>query len=101
MKLVSLALAASLALAGYAQAQTPPAQSQEPSTSQPSESSSHGSKISHDCKSEIHKLCGHAHGDEMKGCVKDNLDMNKFSASCATELKSHAPPAKPESKPES
>jgi len=28
----------------------------------------------------------------MKGCVKDNLDMNKFSASCASELKAHAPP---------
>jgi len=31
----------------------------------------------------------------MKGCVKDNLDMNKFSADCATELKAHAPAPKP------
>jgi hypothetical protein len=95
MKLVSLALAASFVVAGYAHAQTP-AQTPAPATSQPSESSSSsGGKISHDCKSEIHKLCGRAHGDEMKGCVKDNLDMNKFSASCASELKSHAAPAKP------
>jgi hypothetical protein len=98
MKLVSLALAASFVVAGYAYAQTP---AQAPAASQPSESSSSGGKISHDCKQEVHKLCGRAHGDEMKGCVKDNLDMNKFSASCATELKSHAAPAKPESKPES
>jgi hypothetical protein len=33
----------------------------------------------------------------MKGCVKDNLDMNKFSADCTTELKAHAAPPKPAS----
>lgn len=90
MKLVSLALTASFLVAGYAHAQTP---SQTPA---PAPSSSSSGKISHDCKSEIHKLCGRAHGDEMKGCVKDNLDMNKFSASCAGELKAQAP-AKPSS----
>jgi len=34
----------------------------------------------------------------MMGCIKDNLDANKFSASCQSELKQHAkPPAKPTS----
>lgn len=91
MKLVALALTTSFALAGFAQAQTP---APAPSESQPAPSSS-GHSISHACKSEVTKLCGHAHGDEMKGCVKDNLDMNKFSADCTTELKAHAPPPKP------
>jgi len=94
MKLLSLALAASFALAGYAQAQTP-APTPAPGASQPAPSSSSGHSISSSCKSEVHKLCGRAHGDEMKGCVKDNLDMNKFSADCATELKAHAPAPKP------
>jgi len=97
MKLVSLAaLAASFAFAGYVQAQTSPPASHpaDSATSESAESSGH--KISHDCKKEIHKLCGHAHGDEMKGCVKDNLDMSKFSANCASELKAQAP-AKPAS----
>ena len=100
MKLLSLALAASFALAGYAQAQTAaqtPAQTPAPSESKPAPSSSSGHSISRSCKSEIHKLCGRAHGDEMKGCVKDNLDMNKFSADCTTELKAQAPAAKPAS----
>jgi hypothetical protein len=95
MKLVPLALAASFLVAGYAHAQTA-----APAPAQPTQSaSSSGGKISHDCKSEIHKLCGHSTDkDAMKGCVKDNLDMNKFSANCATELKSHAEaPAKPAS----
>lgn len=91
MKLMSLALAAAFALAGYAQAQTP-AQTPAPSESQAPPSSSAGVKISHDCKKEIISLCGHAHGDTMKECVKDNLDMNKFTASCTSELKAAAPP---------
>jgi hypothetical protein len=98
MKLVSLALAASLAVAGYAHAQTS-APAPAPATAPPSDSSSSGGKISRDCRKEIHNLCGHAHGDEMKGCVKDNMDMNKFSASCASEIKNHAPP--PAAKPAS
>jgi hypothetical protein len=92
MKFVSLALAASVAVAGYVQAQAP-AQTPAPAASQPAQSSSSsGGKISSGCKKEIHNLCGRAHGDEMKGCVKDNLDMSKFSASCASELKAQAPP---------
>jgi hypothetical protein len=90
MKLAPFALAASFVVAAYVQAQAP-AQTPAPAASQPAQSSS-GGKISSDCKKEIHNLCGRAHGDEMKGCVKDNLDMSKFSASCASELKAQAPP---------
>lgn len=92
MKLLSLALAASFALAGYAPAQTP-----APSESQPAPSSSSGHPLSQSCRSEVRKLCGTTHGDEMMSCVKDNLGQNKFSADCTTELKAHAPPSKPSS----
>jgi hypothetical protein len=89
MKLTSLALAAALAVAGYAQAQTA-AQSSPPSSSAPAASSgasSSSGKMDHACKKEIHDLCGHAHGQEMQDCVKSGLDMNKFSASCASAIK--------------
>ena len=95
MKLVSLALAASFALAGYAQAQdqAPPAQTPAPSQSTPAPSSH---PLSKSCRSEVQKVCGSTHGDAMKSCVKDNLDQNKFSADCTTELKKRMQP-KPES----
>jgi len=85
MKLLSLALVASMAFGGYAYAQTatPPA-----SPSAPAPASSSGGKISYDCKKEEHKLCGRqAHGSEEEDCIKANLDLNKFSAACATEFK--------------
>ncbi|HXW75448.1 MAG TPA: hypothetical protein VEK10_11610 [Steroidobacteraceae bacterium] len=85
MKLTSLALAAALAVAGYAQAQT--AAPSSPPASAPAASSDSSGKIDHACKGEIHKLCGHAHGQEMQDCVKSGLDMNKFSASCTSEIK--------------
>jgi len=88
MKLTSLALAAALAVAGYAQAQTA-AQSPPPSSSQAPAASSSSGKIGHACKKEIHALCGHAHGQEMNDCVKAGLDMNKFSDSCKAEIKAH------------
>jgi hypothetical protein len=34
-------------------------------------------------------LCGHAHGQEMKDCVKAGLDTDKFSASCKSEIMAH------------
>jgi hypothetical protein len=89
MKLISLALVVSLAVAGYVQAQTP---AQTPT---PAPAASSGGKVSSACKKEIKALCGRAHGDEMQSCVKSNLDMNKFSADCKTELAK--PPAKPSS----
>lgn len=94
MKLLPLALAAAFALVGYAQAQAP-TQTPAPSESQPSPSSSSGHPLSKSCRSEVHKLCGATHGDEMMACVKDNLGQNKFSADCTTELKAHTPKPKP------
>jgi hypothetical protein len=85
MKLISLALVSSLALAGYLQAQAP---AQTPT---PAPAASSGGSLSRACKKEVKDLCGRAHGDEMQGCIKSNLDMNKFSADCKSEL-AKAPP---------
>jgi hypothetical protein len=91
MKLASLALLAGLAVAGYASAQTPPQSSPPPAATAPPASSSDSAKIDKACKKEIHELCGHAHGQEMKDCVKSGLDMNKFSASCKSEIAAQKP----------
>jgi hypothetical protein len=88
----SLALIGCVALAGHAYAQTA---TTTPPASAPTASSSASSSVSHDCKKEAHKLCGHAHGSEMQNCIKSNLDLNKFSASCATEFKNAAAAKKP------
>ena len=81
MKVLSLALVASFAIVGNAYAQTaPPAAASAPATSSPS----------HDCKKEASKLCGRHAGSEMQACIKSNLDLNKFSAACATEFKNAA-----------
>ena len=91
MKLTSLALLASFAVAGYVQAQTTP----QESAPAPAEKS-HQHPLSSACRQEVSKLCGTGHGKEMMGCIKDNLDTNKFSADCQSELKAHAKqPAKP------
>jgi hypothetical protein len=79
MKLPSLVLLAAFALAGSAIAQTPSA------TAPPAEHPASG-KIDKACKKEIHELCGHAKGQEMKDCVKSGLDMNKFTDSCKSEI---------------
>jgi hypothetical protein len=90
MKMKGLSLPLLFALAGYAYAQTaaPPA---------PAPTSSSSSSVSHDCKKEAKNLCGRAHGSEMQNCIKSNLDMNKFSAACATEFKNAAAAKKPSS----
>ena len=90
MKLASLALFAGLAVAGYALPQT--ASSPSPSATTPAASAS--GKIDHACKKEIHTLCGHAHGQEMKDCVKAGLDTNKFTESCKSEIQAHAQKSK-------
>ena len=87
MKLAPLALLTSLALTGYAFAQTPP--SSPPAASPAPAASSASGKMDHACKKEIHDLCGQAHGQEMKDCVKAGLDMNKFSASCKSAIEAH------------
>jgi hypothetical protein len=91
MKLISLALATSLMLAGYAQAQTPAQAPTGPSAQAPA-SSSGSHPLSKECKKEVKDLCGRAHGQEMQDCVKSGLDMNKFSADCKTSLMQHAKP---------
>ena len=83
MKLPPLVLLAAFALAGSATAQTPAA-------APPAEHSESG-KIDKACKKEIHELCGHAHGQEMKDCVKAGMDMNKFTASCKSEIAAQKP----------
>ena len=92
MKILSLALIASVAITGYAHAQTetpapaPPAQS-----SAPPASTSSSKSVSHECKKEARKLCGiQARGSELKDCIKANLDLNKFSDTCATQYKNAA-----------
>jgi len=87
MKLAPLVLLTGLAMSGYALAQTPAPTSPAPSASTPAASES--GKLDKACKKEIHDLCGHAHGQEMKDCVKAGVDMNKFSASCKSEIAAH------------
>lgn len=91
ISLASLALVAAVAMAGSVQAQTAAQPAPAPAAS------SGGGKLSHDCKEEVKKACGRAHGTEMQDCVKSSLDLNKFSASCATELKQQAAAKKPSS----
>jgi ABC-type nickel/cobalt efflux system permease component RcnA len=94
MKLWSFVLIASVAVAGYAHAQTAtqtPAAA--PAAPAPSSSASDSEHLGHACKEEVHKLCGHAHGQEMKDCVKSGLDLNKFSADCKTKLTQAAKPS--------
>jgi hypothetical protein len=85
MKRISRALLASFAMAGYLHAQTPaPAAAPAPAASS-------GGSVTRACKEQVKSLCGRAHGDEMKECIKSNLDMNKFSADCKAELAKPAP----------
>ena len=96
MKLLSLALIASVAVTGYTYAQTATqASAPPPAASTPASSSSlTGSQsIGHACKEEVKKLCGRAHGQEMQECVKSGLDLNKFSADCKTKLSQSAKPS--------
>ena len=93
MKALSLALVASIVLTGSAYAQT----ATPPPASVPASSSSSSTSVSHDCKKEARKLCGAHAGSEMQGCIKSNLDLNKFSAACATEFKNAAAAKKPAS----
>lgn len=86
----SLALAAAVAMAGLAQAQTAAQPAAAPATAAPAASSSQGGKLSHDCKEEVKKACGRAHGAEMQDCIKSSLDLNKFSEMCKTQLQAAA-----------
>jgi len=90
MKSLLLTLAVGASYAVCAQTAAPPA-------SAPAPSSSSSSSVSHDCKKEAKELCGRHAGSEMQNCIKSNLDMNKFSAACATEFKNAAAAKKPSS----
>jgi hypothetical protein len=93
MKILSVLLIASATVGGHAYAQT----ATPPPASAPAASSSSSTSVSHDCKKEARKLCGIHAGSELQGCIKSNLDLNKFSATCATEFKNAAAAKKPSS----
>jgi hypothetical protein len=85
MRLVSLALVAPVALSGYALAQTAAqAPAQAPTT--------YSAPTSKACKKEVRDLCGRRPKGELQSCLKDGLDLNKFSDSCKAEI---TKPAKP------
>jgi hypothetical protein len=89
------ALIPSLTLAGYAYSQTPPPASAPaaaaPAAAAPAAPASTSTSVSHACHKEARKLCGiEARGSELQGCIKSNLDLNKFSATCATQFKNAA-----------
>ena len=90
MKLIALALLTGLAAAGSALSQTAPSpappQAPAPPSAPADSSSGPAAKIDRSCRKEIMDLCGHGHGQEMRACVKSGLDMNKFSASCKSEI---------------
>ena len=92
MRALSFALVAAAALAGSAQAQTaaPAPAAATPAASSPAAGNE---RLSHDCKEEVKKVCGRAHGDEMQNCIKSSLDLNKFSNTCKTQLKQSAKPS--------
>jgi hypothetical protein len=99
MKILSVLLIASATVAGYAYAQTatPPAAAApaKPPAAAPAAPSSSSTSVSRDCKKEAKSLCGRHAGSQMQDCIKSNLDLNKFSASCATEFKNAAAAKKP------
>ena len=82
---------ASIQVQAQTATQSPAAAPSAP-TPAPSSSKSGSEHLGHACKEEVHKLCGHAHGQEMKDCIKSGLDLNKFSADCKTKLTQSAKP---------
>ena len=97
MKLTALALLAGLAAAGYALPQTAPSNAAPPAAAPADSPASSGTKIDRSCRKEIIDLCGHAHGQEMRECVKAGLDTSKFSASCKAEINAQKDPQKSKS----
>jgi len=96
MRAMTFALLATAALAGSAQAQTAaPTPAAAPAAATPAASppAAGNERLSHDCKEEVKKVCGRAHGDEMQNCIKSSLDLNKFSDACKTQLKQSAKPS--------
>jgi hypothetical protein len=89
MRVKALAVVASLAIGGYVHAQTAAPPATQPGTNQAAAAAAQPSGA---CKKEVRKLCGmRAKGDERQSCIKDNIDLNKFSAACKAQLTSAKP----------
>ena len=96
MRPMTLALVVAVAFVASAQAQTaaqPPAAASAASTPAASSTTGGHERLSHDCKEEVKKACGRAHGEEMQNCIKSSLDLNKFSATCKTQITQSAKPS--------
>jgi hypothetical protein len=85
MRLLPLALLASVALTSHAPAQ-PPAETQAPAQTPAPAPSTYSKPTSKDCKKEVKELCGRRPKGELQSCLKDGLDLNKFSDSCKAEI---------------
>ena len=81
VRVASLALATSFLISGYAHSQAP-GQTQAPSSS-PTTLSAPSSR---ECKKEVRGLCGRRPKSELQSCLKDGLDLNKFSDNCKAEM---------------
>ncbi len=97
MRTMTFALILAAAFAAVAQAQTaaPSATAASPAAAPPAAAPapSGNDRLSHQCKEEVKKACGHAHGTEMQDCIKSSLDLNKFSASCKAEIQKTPKPS--------
>ena len=80
MKTLTLVLVGLLTTASYARAQ-PPAE-----TSPAQQSATYSAPKSKACKKEVKDLCGRRPKSELQSCLKDGLDLKKFSDSCTTEI---------------
>jgi hypothetical protein len=85
MKLLSLALIAPVALSNYSLAQ-PAAQTPAPAPT------TYSAPTSHACKKEVRDLCGRHPKGELQSCLKDNLDLKKFSDNCKAEITKQGKP---------
>jgi gag-polyprotein putative aspartyl protease len=73
-----------------AMAQVPPILPQAPPAPSSDKAAAASRMLDHACKKEIVTLCGHAHGNELRDCVKAGLDLNGFSGSCKAEITGRA-----------
>lgn len=80
MKLMSLALMGLLTVATYTQAQPPAETAALPASSVLSAPKTRA------CKKEVRDLCGRRPKGELQSCLKDGVDLKKFSPSCTTEI---------------
>jgi hypothetical protein len=84
MKTMSLALIAAMVLSGQTLAQPSAQTSNQTKTT-------YSPPHSHECKKQVNDLCGRRPKGELQSCLKDGLDLNKFTDSCKAEI---ANPAK-------